>query len=81
MAVRIRLKRCGTTKVPHWRIVVADARSPREGRFIENLGYYDPKTNPATIELNAEKLKQWITKGAQPTVTVRNLMKKKGIKN
>jgi small subunit ribosomal protein S16 len=80
MSVRIRLKRCGTTKVPHWRIVVADSRSPREGRFIENLGYYDPKTNPATIELNAEKLKQWITKGAQPTVTVLNLMKKKGIK-
>ena len=80
MSVRIRLKRCGTTKWPHWRIVVADNRSPREGRFIENLGFYDPKTNPATIEINADKLKQWITKGAQPTVTVLNLMKKKGIK-
>jgi len=79
MAVHIRLKRMGTTKWPHWRIVVADSKSPRDGRFIENLGFYDPKTNPATIEINADKLNQWLKNGAQPSVAVSNLIKQKGL--
>jgi small subunit ribosomal protein S16 len=79
MAVRIRLKRCGTTKWPHWRIVVADSRSPRDGRFIEKIGYYDPKTKPATVEIEAEKLKKWLARGACPTDVVRSLAKQKGI--
>jgi small subunit ribosomal protein S16 len=79
MAVHIRLKRFGTTKWPHWRIVVADSKSPRDGRFIENLGFYDPKTDPATIEINADKLNKWLKNGAQPSVAVSNLIKQKGL--
>jgi small subunit ribosomal protein S16 len=79
MAVCIRLKRCGTTKWPHWRIVAADTKSPRDGRFIENLGYYDPKTNPATVEIKGDRMKHWLQNGAQPTVAVKNLIKQKGL--
>jgi small subunit ribosomal protein S16 len=79
VAVKIRLKRGGTKNKPHWRIVVADSRSPRDGRFIENIGYYDPKTNPATVQFQENKLKQWIEKGAKPSETVRSLMKQKGL--
>ncbi len=79
MAVNIRLKRGGSKNKPHWRVVVADARSPRDGRFIENVGHYDPKTNPATIELKEDKLRYWLQKGAKPTATVKSLMKQKGM--
>jgi small subunit ribosomal protein S16 len=75
MSVKIRLKRCGTTKMPHWRIVVADSRSPRDGRFIENIGYYDPKTNPSTIKVDEVKFEKWVKCGAQPSVAVKNLVK------
>ena len=75
MAVHIRLKRCGTTKWPHWRVVATDSKSPRDGRFIENLGFYDPKTDPATIKIDAEKFSQWVKKGAQPSIAVKNLIK------
>jgi small subunit ribosomal protein S16 len=81
MAVHIRLKRVGTTKWPHWRIVAADSRSPRDGRFIDQIGYYNPKTNPATIEIDSEKLSHWMKTGAQPSIAVRNLVKQKGLKN
>jgi len=79
VAVNIRLKRGGSKNKPHWRVVVADARSPRDGRFIENVGHYDPKTNPATIELKEDKLRYWLQKGAKPTATVKSLMKQKGM--
>ncbi|MDD6265711.1 MAG: 30S ribosomal protein S16 [Clostridia bacterium] len=78
MAVKIRLKRLGAKKNPFYRIVVADARSPRDGRFIESLGYYDPMTNPATVKVDGEKAKAWIANGAQPTDTVKSLLKKSG---
>ena len=80
MAVKIRLKRIGAKKTPFYRIVVADSRYPRNGRFIEEIGYYDPMTEPAaTIKIDADKAKQWIKNGAQPTDTVRTLLKKSGI--
>ena len=79
MAVVIRLRRGGTTKKPHYRIVVTDSRSPRDGRFIENIGYYDPKTDPATIEIHKDKFNQWVKNGAQPSEAVRNLAKQKGV--
>lgn len=75
MAVRIRLKRMGAKKQPSYRIVVADSRSPRDGRFIEEIGYYNPRTEPSTIKVDAEKAKKWIANGAQPTETVRALLK------
>ena len=75
MAVNIRLKRCGAKNRPNWRIVVADSRSPRDGRFIENIGFYDPKTNPATIEIKEDKLKRWLKNGAKPTATVKSLQR------
>lgn len=78
MAVKIRLKRVGMKRQPHYRVVVADARMPRDGRFIEEIGYYDPKTEPATIQIDNEKAKEWMKKGAQPTETVRSLLKKSG---
>ena len=78
MAVKIRLKRMGMKKHPFYRIVVADVRSPRDGRFIEELGYYDPMKQPAEIKVDGEKAKQWIKDGAQPTETVRVLLKKSG---
>ena len=79
MAVKIRLNRMGAKKNPFYRIVVADARSPRDGRFIEILGNYDPSQNPAAITIDEEKALSWMQKGAQPTDTVRSLMSKKGI--
>ncbi|HBR32899.1 MAG TPA: 30S ribosomal protein S16, partial [Clostridiales bacterium] len=71
MAVKIRLRRLGAKKAPFYRIVVADSRFPRDGRFIEELGYYNPMTNPADIKIDADKAKTWIANGAQPTDTVR----------
>lgn len=76
MAVKIRLKRMGAKKAPFYRVVVADSRSPRDGRFIEELGYYNPMTEPADIKIDAEKASKWIANGAQPTDTVRALLKK-----
>ena len=76
MAVKIRLKRIGAKKTPFYRVVVADERSPRDGKFIEEIGYYNPLTDPADIKINAEKATKWINNGAQPTETVRTLLKK-----
>jgi len=78
MAVKIRLKRIGAKKTPFYRVVVADSRYPRDGRFIEEIGTYDPKSDPTTVKLDVEKAKQWIANGAQPTDTVRALLKKAG---
>jgi small subunit ribosomal protein S16 len=77
--VKIRLRRMGAKKQPTYRFVVADARSPRDGRFIEILGHYNPRTEPKTLEVNADKAKEWLSKGAQPTETVRRLFAEKGI--
>jgi small subunit ribosomal protein S16 len=77
--VKIRLKRMGAKKRPFYRIVVADARAPRDGRFIEEIGYYDPIPDPATIKVNLERALYWITNGAQPTETVRSLFRKEGV--
>ena len=77
--VKIRLRRMGAKKAPYYRIVVADSRSPRDGRCIEEIGTYNPLTNPATITVDAEKAQTWIKNGAQPTDTVRNLLKNAGI--
>ncbi len=77
--VKIRLRRMGAKKTPFYRIVVADSRSPRDGRCIEEIGTYDPLTNPATVKVDADKVKAWIQNGAQPTDTVRGLLKKNGI--
>ena len=79
MAVKIRLKRMGAKKAPFYRVVVADSHSPRDGRFIEEIGYYNPLTEPADIKIDAEKAKKWISNGAQPTETVKSLLKKSGI--
>ncbi|KRQ86958.1 30S ribosomal protein S16 [Caloramator mitchellensis] len=79
MAVKIRLRRMGAKKAPFYRLVVADSRSPRDGRFIEELGYYNPTTEPADVKIDVEKAKKWISNGAQPTDTVRDLLKKAGI--
>ncbi|MBO5870081.1 MAG: 30S ribosomal protein S16 [Clostridia bacterium] len=79
MAVKIRLRRMGAKKAPHYRIVVADSRYPRDGRFIEEIGYYNPMTNPADVKIDSEKAKKWIGNGAQPTDTVRDLLKKSGV--
>ena len=76
MAVKIRLRRMGQKKAPFYRVVVADSRSPRDGRFIEEIGYYDPMTNPANVKIDAEKAKKWLDNGAQPTETVKALLKK-----
>ena len=76
--VKIRLRRMGAKKAPYYRIIVADSRSPRDGRCIEEIGTYDPLTEPATIAVDAEKAQQWIKNGAQPTDTVRALLKKTG---
>ena len=77
--VKMRLKRVGAKKAPTYRIVIADSRSPRDGRFIEQIGYYNPLTNPADIKIDAEKAKKWLGNGAQPTDTVRDLLKKSGV--
>ncbi len=79
MPVRIRLKREGRRKRPFYHIVIADSRAPRDGRFIEKVGYYDPNTNPATIELEFDKALDWLLKGAQPTDTVRAILSYKGV--
>ena len=77
--VKIRLKRIGAKKAPIYRVVVADSRYPRDGRFIEEIGYYNPITEPAEIKIDAEKAKKWIANGAQPTDTVKSLLKKSNI--
>ena len=79
MAVKIRLKRMGAKKAPFYRIVVADSRSPRDGRFIEEIGYYDPTKNPSVISVDAEKAQKWMKNGAQPTDTVRKILKIKEV--
>ena len=79
MAVKIRLRRMGAKKAPFYRVVVADSRYPRDGRFIEEIGYYNPMTEPATVKIDADKAKQWIANGAQPTDTVKSLLKKNGV--
>ena len=78
MAVKIRLRRMGARNNPFYRVVVADSRSPRDGRFIEEIGYYDPKSNPAVIKIDQDKANDWISKGAQPTDTVKRLLKSNG---
>ncbi len=79
MAVKMRLRRMGAKKAPFYRVIIADSRSPRDGRFIEEIGYYNPLTNPAEIKIDAEKAKKWLGNGAQPTETVKSLLKKSGI--
>lgn len=79
MAVKIRLKRMGSKKAPFYRIVVADARSPRDGRIIEKVGTYNPLTEPAQINVDTELALKWLQQGAQPTDTVRNLLSKAGV--
>lgn len=79
MAVKIRLRRMGAKKAPFYRIVVADSRYPRDGRFIEEIGYYNPLEEPAVLKVDAEKAQKWIATGAQPTDTVKALFKKNGI--
>lgn len=77
--VKIRLRRMGAKKAPFYRIVVADSRSPRDGRFIEEIGTYNPLTDPAEVKINSERAQEWIKSGAQPTDTVKGLFKKAGI--
>lgn len=79
MAVKIRLKRMGAKRKPFYRVVVADSRSPRDGRFIEEIGTYNPVASPAEIKLDEEKALSWLQKGAQPTDTVRNIFSQQGI--
>ena len=79
MAVKIRLKRMGAKKAPFYRVVVADSRSPRDGKFIENLGTYNPLVTPAEIKINEELALDWLSKGAIPTDTVKNILSKAGI--
>ena len=77
--VKIRLRRMGAKKAPFYRVVVADSRYPRDGRFIEEIGTYDPRQNPAAINIDVERAQAWIRTGAQPTDTVRDLLKKAGV--
>ncbi len=79
MAVKMRLRRMGSKKAPFYRIVVADSRFPRDGRFIEEIGYYDPTKEPSVIKVDADKAKDWIAKGAQPTDTVKKILKGEGV--
>lgn len=79
MAVKIRLRRTGAKKAPSYRVVVADSRYPRDGRFIEEIGYYNPLQDPAVIKIDLEKAAGWIANGAQPTDTVKALLKKAGL--
>ncbi|MEG1996379.1 MAG: 30S ribosomal protein S16 [Oscillospiraceae bacterium] len=78
MAVKIRLRRMGAKKAPFYRIVVADSRFPRDGRFIEEIGSYDPTKEPSVVKIDAEKAKKWIASGAQPTDTVKKILKDNG---
>jgi small subunit ribosomal protein S16 len=80
MAVKLRLTRVGSKKNPIYRVVAADSRSPRDGKFLEIVGRYNPQTNPSTIELDEGKVKEWLGKGAQPTEAVARLIKVKGIR-
>ena len=79
MAVKMRLRRMGAKKAPFYRIVVADERYPRDGRFIEEIGYYDPTKEPSVVKVDAEAAKKWLSNGAQPTDTVKVILKKEGI--
>ncbi len=79
MAVKMRLKRMGAKKAPFYRVIVADARSPRDGRFIEEIGYYDPTKDPSVVKIDEEKAKKWLNSGAQPTETVAKILKIAGI--
>ena len=79
MAVKIRLKRIGAKKNPYYRVVVADSRSPRDGKFIEEIGTYDPMAEPASVKIDAEKANAWLKNGAQPTETVKSLFVKSGV--
>lgn len=79
MAVKMRLTRMGAKKAPFYRVIVADSRSPRDGRFIDTIGTYNPLTTPVEVKIDAEKAKKWISNGAQPTETVKALLKKSGI--
>ena len=79
MAVKIRLRRMGAKKSPFYRIVVADSRNPRDGRFIEEIGYYNPLEEPAVVKVDVEKAQKWIANGAQPTDTVKDLLKRAGV--
>lgn len=79
MAVKIRLRRMGAKKAPFYRIVVADSRYPRDGRFIEEIGYYDPTKEPSIVKVDAEKAKKWIENGAQPTDTIKALFKRNNV--
>lgn len=79
MAVKIRLRRMGAKRAPFYRVVVADSRYPRDGRFIEEIGTYDPTKDPSAVNIDAEKAKKWISNGAQPTDTVKALLKKNGV--
>ena len=79
MAVKIRLRRMGAKRAPFYRVVVADSRYPRDGRFIEEIGTYDPTKDPAVVNIDAEKAKKWISNGAQPTDNVKALLKKNGV--
>lgn len=79
MATKIRLKRMGAKKNPFYRVVVADVKSPRDGRFIEEIGYYDPTTNPATVKIDEDKALKWLADGAKPSDTARSLLKQAGI--
>ncbi len=77
--VKMRVRRMGAKKAPFYRVVIADGRSPRDDRFIDEIGYYNPLTNPVEIKIDAEKAKTWLANGAQPTETVKSLLKKSGI--
>lgn len=79
MAVKLRLKRMGTTNSPRWRFVVADAKSPRDGRHIEEVGFYNPTSNPAELNLKEERIKYWLSVGAEPTEKVKALLKKANV--
>lgn len=79
MAVKIRLRRMGAKKAPFYRVVVADSRYPRDGRFIEEIGYYDPTKEPSLVKIDEEKAKAWIAKGAQPTDTMKKILKNSGV--
>ena len=80
MATKIRLKRMGSKKAPFYRVIVCDSRYPRDGRFLETLGYYNPLTDPADIKIDKEKAEKWLAEGAQVTDTAKNLLKKAGIR-
>ena len=79
MAVKMRLRRMGAKKAPFYRVIVADSRSPRDGRFIEEIGYFNPRTEPVELKIDADKAKTWLKNGAQPTDTVKALLKKSNI--